>query len=1232
MHRSLLLRQTTTNATTNSSSAVCRRFLSSFVATKTNLSTTSALFAESKSTIFTSTKPHFAFESRSVPKNVVAGGFKKPQQPQNPNENEANFASSLFAEPLSQWKRISAEVLKSGDNAHQLKLDFLNSVSSESVSDSAMSQIHHFDSPFLHTLFHTAALVLSGPYLSGYPSAFTKEATNKSVTNYFLTTITTTPSSSSTATSNGSPVLILLAKSVEFIVQKRQSPTALENANLSLDAAIVHYALNRMGLFSTLPNLSSSQEAIFLKNYFSSAKNLVLSEISRRLSLNQRELRVLNAEALCVAIFTTGYVGRSSLPAGEACLLKLGPTISQVPSLSLISLVASFVFDPANTSSGVDRSSVSIRKFLKEKFLASSSEMIAGTQSAVVASIVASLLRDPCLHEQDISTREVLIQYSEILEHEQAIASPKSALELVRAFAENLVDRGVEDNVHHSANFSNIPQLRKAIASFCGKAFEKIQVVEFDPKNSQSVETLMFAVDIFFYLSLPSMLKNIEELSEISKKLFNFLQSNLIPACLELLTAQDQQSQDVAWIFADSLLSGIARMEKHLALHLETTTPSSSSSSLHEKLSRAYLQSLLNNTYNNLTSSQNEQQDSNNNLNNTKTALKIAALLKSPGVLKDSTDLQRLITTVASPHATSLKDILIILEGLTSASCYNTHEARQIARSIAPVNQVGGATPSATTPATPSTSTNQNSDFQFCSREDLIRVAHCYGLLRVRDDALCQAIINRSTQIREELSAEDIGCLVFALARMDERNSKVYVDLAHRVRGVTALASASAATSIIVAYSRVAAVWNYTMYFRLCERIVEQRASWKRREMLPLLMALLRLELRHEKIIELVTLEVMKADASTMSSEESVRFLSALTQFTPNTPVVTKLGQIFVRRQNELSAVQLGEVLSSIGRSYEYAKNQLAVLSSNKKPPHHQQQQQQDEQDQQEGEIKSLTEYLKSIKEEIFEKLVLRTTVVAPTAPPVAISSILNGFALVEYPLPEIFSVLSDRLLNIKNDCPALVIGQALHAFAVTGFKDDRLFVEMIPRVRFVAHHGSPTDVANVLTAYTAVQLWHYKLFVRLAERTIAIRNECRPQHIAQILSAFAQVGMKYDKLFVELSPRIQVISGSASANDVACIVSAYAAMDLYDAPVFSQMADRAVQIANQFSSQDALRVIESFDKLSIQHEACRKALGKKAEIEKERLAKEKPQQEQEQEQEEVLEKEEEEKVLTQNN
>ena len=298
-------------------------------------------------------------------------------------------------------------------------------------------------------------------------------------------------SSSNQPTIDSVPPLVF--KSIEWIVQKRQQPQALESATLSLDAAIASFCLVRLGLLGSFsPQLSSTYSSgygsIISQNYNTShstnSSPLILTstsgtETARRLALQQREMRNLNPESLALSIFTCGCLGKASQPASEACLTKLGPLINSSPpssiSFSHLSLLASYLFDPANFSPTTDRTTLVLRKALLSKLqdIRTSSttniDQVAGTQTGVIVSIISSLFRDPCFVEPDAAT-EVLKQYCEIFleKNDQMVVSTRSVLELIRAFSENLVEKSGSSEAT-PGKFAQVASIRRAVATYCGK-------------------------------------------------------------------------------------------------------------------------------------------------------------------------------------------------------------------------------------------------------------------------------------------------------------------------------------------------------------------------------------------------------------------------------------------------------------------------------------------------------------------------------------------------------------------------------------------------------------------------------------------------------------------------------------------------------------------------------------------------------------------------------------------
>jgi hypothetical protein len=432
---------------------------------------------------------------------------------------------------------------------------------------------------------------------------------------------------------------------------------------------------------------------------------------------------------------------------------------------------------------------------------------------------------------------------------------------------------------------------------------------------------------------------------------------------------------------------------------------------------------------------------------------------------------------------------------------------------------------------------------------DSMAVSVCERL-HIRHDAFCAAVATRSAAIKAELSASALANILGALASVDVRQSSVFLDVQDRVAFVTSMASARDVATLTAAYAG-ATVWNYKLYARLAERMIAVGMHCANGDMLKMMTALHRVDVVNTRLTQnFVATVATRTAGGELTTAEMMQFLSAFSKLGAwDLPMFNGMAARFVEEQQQLNAVQLGEVLLSFSRVGLEMRGAFDALS-------------------------------------------LRAIALAPTAPPLAVASFTTAFAAMRIRNVELFTILGERALQLREDCPSLTVSAVLIAFATVGIRNDKLFIEMIPRVRHVAHHGSPQDVANVLSAYTAVSLWHYKLFVRLAERAVAVRADCKVKQVAQILAAFAKVDMKQEKLFTEMSPRLQTLIPTAQPGELASLAHSYAALRVNDGTVFNMIAERSLVAAAQFEPQEARDVLAAFKRMDIRQEALTAGLA----------------------------------------
>lgn len=513
---------------------------------------------------------------------------------------------------------------------------------------------------------------------------------------------------------------------------------------------------------------------------------------------------------------------------------------------------------------------------------------------------------------------------------------------------------------------------------------------------------------------------------------------------------------------------------------------------------------------------------------------KVEALTSSDGLMAAALLTQQLFELHTKKHTEIVKlgidtwSQVDVAVWLRAASFVQTPEMRELMRQIAPklVEKVATLQPAV-----------------------LASFAAAYGKAKVRHDNLCNAIADRAMGLAHSLSLFEIATILGALAAVDYRQTRPFLDLAPRICMLMPSGSPLQVTNLIVSFAKLS-VWNYRLFARAAERAWQLRDKLTISQIVVIVTALNRMELRFDKVLH-GFLEQVRSAAQTCSLHEAIQILSAFSRTRCwDLKLFDILGSRLAEAQNSLDANAIGEILQSFSR---------VGLK------HH----------------------------AIFQDITLRALAVAPTCPPLAMANIISAYAGASCRHDELFTVLGDRVLSLKDECPAVTIAAVLVSFATAGIKNDKLFIEMIPRVRHVTQYGGPQDVANVLTAYTTVGIWHYKLFVRLAERAIQVRGDCQPAHIAQILNAYAKVEMKYEKIFVELSSRIQTLAQEMGPTEVVTILNAYATIRVFDSAVFAALGDTAAKHVEQYEEEEGKKLVAAFRIANLPHKAVASAFAK---------------------------------------
>ncbi|KEG11090.1 hypothetical protein DQ04_02991060 [Trypanosoma grayi] len=436
----------------------------------------------------------------------------------------------------------------------------------------------------------------------------------------------------------------------------------------------------------------------------------------------------------------------------------------------------------------------------------------------------------------------------------------------------------------------------------------------------------------------------------------------------------------------------------------------------------------------------------------------------------------------------------------------------------------------------------------------LAAVMSSYGRARVRNDAFCAAITDRTAQLASELTLHQVSSILGGLAAVEYRDTKLFVDLAPLVIAQAHTADVAQTASLLASFAKML-VWNFKVIWTLAERAAVIHDQFTLPQILAVVMSLNRMDVQHQSLMDAFLQNVMRYVSrtdTTISLAETVMILSAFSRSGLwDAAFFESLGKRVVAEQEKLTPDELAETLMAFARV-------------------------------------GLTQY------NIFEELTLCTLSMAPTSPLMPLAHITVAYALVACRHEELFSIIADRFVNQKADVPAVTIASVLSAFASVGVRNDRLFIEAIPRVRHVGQYGTPKDITNVVYAYSQVGLWHYKLFVRLADRAIQLRGEFRCDHLARLLEGYARVDMRYEKLFVEFSPRVQTISHLLTAGELTRIVSAYAKIEVPDAAVFKACGDRAVELADHFEQEEAQQLLTAFHRAKIGHDGVKAVFMKK--------------------------------------
>lgn len=486
------------------------------------------------------------------------------------------------------------------------------------------------------------------------------------------------------------------------------------------------------------------------------------------------------------------------------------------------------------------------------------------------------------------------------------------------------------------------------------------------------------------------------------------------------------------------------------------------------------------------------------------------------------------------------------------------------------------------------------------SSEQIVALLYYFGRAGVRNDDFCEAIAKRMGKLCEEavvgrtpeemrgslLTVSGLAVILSGFAAVEFRATKPFLDAApvilHRLQkdgpSTPFSVSPQAVVTLLAAYAKML-VWNFKVIWGMAEylsqppmilRMEKESAASPLRQLLVSQLALLRIDVHHERIGKEFRRQLHRWSLD-----------AALVERTPHRDVVLLLSvwSRVVTPQHATSksfAEIRGSILQSLSStlpslsSVEHAEVLLSLARLRKV----------EEGDEPEG-------------AELFDKITGLIIAAVPTAPPLVLNHVVNAYALVGRTHPELFSLVSQRVIRMKNDIASTTIASILAAFAATDTEDAVLFMEMIPRVRFVAQYGTPRDLTNVVHAYTTVKVWHYKLFSRLADRAIQVRSEFSPVHLTVFIKAYAVVGMRYDALFTEMGLRIQAVAHLMLPKELATIAWSYAEVSVSSPPVFEACADHAASKASQFALEEAVELLEALEKMGYTHARVFEALQK---------------------------------------